>query len=393
MNKIKITISLRKIQDWVLYLFSFSLIFEYWEAFGLIKYLSVGALTGYLYLFSTLANKKIRYNKKEVRNYSIPIVIFFILLTIMSLLNYESVSKISWFNMSIFQCIILFILITIHLSNREPQVAKNALTSYSLGALLLVILSNFGLGMNYSYDMRLTLFGNPPNGLGFMIAIAIIIILSLVFENKNNYNKTRFLFLIPIPFMLKLIAETASRGAFVTLSIGLLFFIIFINMKKIYKIYFSVISLLSAILIVIFMLQSDVLRTRLLLTLTTGDISERSEIFTNFSMLFENPIFGVGETGYYRIANKVLKRFQAPHNVFIELLIYTGIVGFILYSLFLYQILQRVIHTYKYQQYLLPGILFLMTLMLFLNGQGLFIKLVWLIFAVNLGPKKSFTDA
>ena len=178
MNKIKITISLRKIQDWVLYLFSFSLIFEYWEAFGLIKYLSVGALTGYLYLFSTLANKKIRYNKKEVRNYSIPIVIFFILLTIMSLLNYESVSKISWFNMSIFQCIILFILITIHLSNREPQVAKNALTSYSLGALLLVILSNFGLGMNYSYDMRLTLFGNPPNGLGFMIAIAIIIILS-----------------------------------------------------------------------------------------------------------------------------------------------------------------------------------------------------------------------
>jgi O-antigen ligase len=107
-------------------------------------------------------------------------------------------------------------------------------------------------------------------------------------------------------------------------------------------------------------------------------------------MLFENPIFGVGETGYYRIASKVLSRFQAPHNVFIELLIYTGVVGFILYSFFLYQIFKKVIQTYKHQHYILPGILFLMTLMLFLNGQGLFIKLVWLIFAVNLGQQNKY---
>ena len=147
-----------------------------------------------LYLFSIIANKKIRYNKKEVLNYSIIIVLFFILLTIMSLINYESASKISWFNISIFQCIILFILITIHLSNREPQVAKNALISYSAGTILLVILANFDIGMNYSKDMRLTLFGNPPNFLGFMIAVGIIILLSFVFENKSNYNKTRFLF-------------------------------------------------------------------------------------------------------------------------------------------------------------------------------------------------------
>lgn len=376
---------LKKFQDFALYLFAFSLSFEYWDAFGL-KNFSIGAMTGYLYAFSFILNPKFRIDGKESRKYLIPLLLFFIILTFSSAINYTYASAISWFNMSIFQCVVLFILISMHLKNRGLKVANKMLFSYVLGSMLLTILYGFGLGVEYSADMRLTIFGLAANGLGFNSAITLLVIISLVIENKLGYGKKRYLLLLILPLLLKQIAETGSRGAFVALAVGLIVFIFFIKMKRGYKILFFAVGIISVYGMFQYMLQTDVFKSRLQLTIETGDTSDRTEIWSRVIPLFtKNPILGMGETGYNRYAKIKLVEYQGVHNVFIEVLIYTGIVGFILYLMVLYQIYRKSLFLYRYFSYLLPIVLLSMILMLFLNGQGLFVKLVWLIFAYTIG--------
>lgn len=388
---------LKKIQDLALFLFAFSLSFELWNAFDF-KNFSIGAMTGYIYLFSIILYPKFRFDRKESRKYFVPLFLFFIILTISSAINYTYVNDLSWFNMSIFQCIVLFSLIYIHLKDRGSRVANKMLLCYVFGAILLIVLYGFGFGVEYTIDMRLSVFGSFANGLGFNLSVTFIIILSLVFENKPDYGKKRYLLLLVLPLMLKAIAETGSRGAFITLAVGFIIFLFLIKMKKRYKIFFLAVGLLLSYTAFIYMMQTDVFKNRILYSIEEKDTSGRFEIWESVLPLFyENPVLGVGETGYYNYAKDKLTVFQGPHNVFIELLIYTGIIGFICYLMLLYQIYRKSLFSYRNLSFLLPVVLLAMILTLFLNGQGLSIKLVWLFFAYiiasaqpELNKKKAF---
>lgn len=381
--------ALKRFQNFTLYLFAFSLSFEYWDAFGFENF-SIGAITGYLYTLSIILYPKFRINVRQSIKYILPLLLFFFILTFSSAINYSIGSDVSWFNMSIFQCIVLFILISIQLTDRDPIVGSKLLLYYVLGSILLTLLYSVGLGVDYSVDMRVSVFGSFANGLGFNLAITFIIILSFVFENKSSHGKIRYLLLLILPLMLKVIAETGSRGAFVTLAIGVIIFILFIKMRRKYKSIFVVFGIISAYGMFIYMLQTDVFKTRLQLALETGDTSNRTEIWEMVLPLFmNNPVFGIGETGYQNYAPRLLNNYLSPHNVFIELLLYTGVVGLISYSMLLYQIFRKSLLLYRSYTYILPGILLSMSLILFLNGQGLFVKLVWLIFAYILGTKQT----
>lgn len=382
---------LKKIQDWALYLFAFSLSFEYWDAFGF-KNFSIGAITGYIYFFSMILNFQYRNIPFNIGNYLIPTLGFFTILTVMSFINFSDVNGIPWFNISILQCIILFIVLIIHLSNRIAAISRNVLFSYLMGCLLLIVLYSFGFGVSYSVDHRLTVFDSGPNGLGFIGATGLIILLSTVFENKSKTGWRRYLLFLFLPFILKLIAETGSRGAFIILSLGVIIFFLFIKVKFKYKLLYPVLVSIFTFAIFQIIVFSDVLQNRLLLTIISGDTSQRTDIWSSaFPAFLNNPIFGVGETGYYNIARRFLVNYQGPHNVFIEVLVYSGIIGFGFFSVIIYRTFVKSLYVLRLYNYVLPITLFCMVIILFLNGQGLFIKLVWLIFAICISLSKSYS--
>ena len=74
-------------------------------------------------------------------------------------------------------------------------------------------------------------------------------------------------------------------------------------------------------------------------------------------------IFGVGETGYVEISKQALRKITmsgevmygySPHNVLLELLLYTGIFGFMLYIVFWYKIYRCSVCSYRLNSNLLP---------------------------------------
>lgn len=120
-----------------------------------------------------------------------------------------------------------------------------------------------------------------------------------------------------------------------------------------------------------------------------GDFSERKEIWAKiYPMINDSPISGMGSTGYNESISKYYYGlFKSPHNVFLEILVYTGIIGFLFFNIFLIYVF---IFSYKYfNRYgeLLPILLLMPVIGLMLSGQILNVKVIYVIFAYALSRK------
>jgi O-antigen ligase len=114
----------------------------------------------------------------------------------------------------------------------------------------------------------------------------------------------------------------------------------------------------------------------------------------------KNYLFGIGETGY---ALKIGE--MSPHNVFLEVLCYSGIIGLIIFTWFIIKVIRSAYLARKNVGLILPFLLLIPNLGLLLAGQLLYSKIGWVIFSyifaranlstgdrilpVNLVPKKS----
>src|SRR5690606_36113958 len=79
-------------------------------------------------------------------------------------------------------------------------------------------------------------------------------------------------------------------------------------------------------------MRSNVLGTRLSRTIQEGNLAGREEIwYSILPLLKENWIFGVGRTGYIEYITELFGRIKSPHNVIIEVLAYSGVIGLLLF--------------------------------------------------------------
>jgi O-antigen ligase len=97
-----------------------------------------------------------------------------------------------------------------------------------------------------------------------------------------------------------------------------------------------------------------------------------------------NYTFGVGVTGYDKLIGE-----QSPHNVLIEVLCYSGIIGLSIFIFFLYKIGQSSYRILKSESNILPLVFFVNSLGLVLTGQIFAQKIIWLIFAYQIASVSS----
>ena len=377
-KKYQIMSNINRLQNIALYIFVFSINFEMLEVND---NFSVTKFAGILYIITILPQIQSFFSIQSLKPVLLPVIFFFVLLTINNLININELYN-EVISQSMMLNVLFFILMINHV-RKDYLILEKALLFFALGSIFLTLFFILGIGTNYDIDGRLTIFGDNENGIGLKISAALIIILVTIFQNRLKLNWFRFLMLIPLPFMLKFLAETGSRVSVISFALAFALGVVLIKTDAILKkVLIYLVGGIIFFIIIVQLMQTGVLVERLLRSSDSGDLGGRALIWERIIPLIkDHPIFGVGNTGYdfFYMSNFGLNK--SPHNVILEILCYTGIVGLIFYSTFLFQIFLRGYQSYSKNGWLLPLVLLSPILGMIISGQILHFKIGWMIFA------------
>ena len=385
LNKLKLQIKnfmqlLNKIQKIALYLFFFSINFEMMQLFPQNETFSLSKLAAILYFLTVIPQYNFYLRTDNIKRFLVPAFLFFIFETVMNLFNINETAS-AFFDSTLLLNILFFWLIINH-ERKEHLVVEKAMLSFALGAVALTLFFLAGIGVDYEGG-RVSMFGDDQNYIGFRMVVAIFILVFAALQNRLKMGWSRLLLLIPIPFMLNLIFATGSRGAFLSFVTTFVIAIILYKTKDLWKKLVAVfIGLVVLLFIGLALLESPTMKSRLEDSAETGNTAGRTEIWQNvIQIIKKNPIFGIGKTGYEYETTMIYGEYTSPHNVILEILCYTGIIGLIIYFTFLYQIGMSSYFIYKQRSLLLPILLLFPVLGMILSIQILTKKFGWIIFA------------
>jgi O-antigen ligase len=375
---------IKKLQRLSIYIFAFSLNFETVNLFNLdIDYLASKITIVFLFAVTLLNFPAIKSTKKYFV-YLRPLFIFFIYLTYISYL-YRFGSSVSFFYFPLFlDLIILFLLVSA--VKQSPNVLFNSMIAFSLGTIILSILFHLNIGVEVTQDGRMSIFEINQNMLGLYACFAIFTFVHLLFGKINISFIGKFILLGIIFLLFLMLIKTGSRGAFLSFVVGI-FFYLFSNKRisRKTKVLITGAFVITTTLLWVFFMKNSVLFERLDTSVNDGDLSNRDLIWLNlFDIIVNNYTFGVGVTGYDKLIGE-----QSPHNVLIEVLCYSGIIGLSIFIFFLYKIGQSSYRILKSESNILPLVFFVNSLGLVLTGQIFAQKIIWLIFAYQIASVSS----
>jgi O-antigen ligase len=376
-------------QKIALYIFFFSINFEVWDPLNTGGYFSISKLTGFIYLLTIIPQFAYFVRVKTLEHFLLPIWVFFWLLTVMSFLNITDQFN-NFFDFSIFQNIFLFWFLSNH-EQEEPLVLEKGFLIFALGSTALALLFLAGIGVGDAGDGRAMIFGDNSNIIGVKMSISMIVLALAVMQNRLNLGKLRYLFLAFIPILLQLMLATASRVAFISLVVALTAGVILYKAKKAWhKIAVIGMGVIIFIILLNQLLKSEILLLRLLQSSQGGgNLANRNVVWQDIIPIIQKyPFFGIGETGYAEFTQPLFSRVISPHNVFLEVLCYTGAIGLIIYLIFFQQLIKKAYKDYKVDGLLLPLLFLIPVLGILLSGQILNVKIGWCIFAYIAGSSR-----
>ena len=211
---------------------------------------------------------------------------------------------------------------------------------------ILLPIITFGITISSSYIIynyfttnirRATGVFSNVNDTGTLLLISLLFLISY-FEYIDKKHK----YLILLPGLLNILAllVTFSRGAFIGFIAG--FAVYNLRSKKHILIFIMVFLLLFT-----FIYSTPKLKNRFINSLTIKDNMDRINIYmSSLKMIKTHPIKGVGPGNFaevypsYRWEEKSNNKNKAfAHNIFLNMAVETGIIGFILFSILIIMIL------------------------------------------------------
>ena len=375
-------------QNSMLYLYFFLINMESLGAAGVF---SISKLIGILYLIFIFPSFKIFFKiDKSNLKFFWPIFTFLLILIFNSIININSYSS-KVFDVAIFLNVFIFIALVNH-ARKDNLALEKAIFAFALGSLFVSILMFLGIGAETSTVGRITIFGSNSNELGIKLATGLVVIVINLIFNSLKLGRSRLILMLFIPFLLFSIISTGSRSAIMVLflSISIWTFLRFLNAKnKIISMFSTTFFLLFLLFpLIYFSLENEVLSSRINETLSQGDqaLGGREIIWLNYISLFlSNPLFGYGFSGFQHEAYKLIGMVSSPHNVILEVLLYTGIFGTVFYIIFLFKIFYSAYLTQKNNNKILPILLIPSILAYVLANQALPVKFCWMLMAYIIG--------
>ena len=376
---------IKSLQYFFVCLYFASINFEVFSPF--IEELSVSKIAAYLYLGASLLTPKQLFRTDKIKKYIYIPLLLFLLITLVSLFNINYFSS-SFFNTTLLLNIIMFWFLINHY-RRDSRIFDKGFIWFVISSALLGTFYLLGIGADLNLDGRISMFNDNSNGIGVKMAIASLYLFDYTLNNKYKKIYKPYYLLLIIPIVSLLIA-TASRVAFISFFLGIS---LFFTLQKTRKISSKLLIVLVGVVVIIigfnYLQNTDsTILFRLNQSINEGNLTGRDVIWKGYMpTIIDNPIFGVGMTGKSSASIKYFSQDWSPHNVFIEILLYSGFVGLFIFLIFLFYFYKNAYLYYKNNNILYPLLLSLPVMGLLLSGQLLGVKIAWLIFAIAFSRK------
>lgn len=182
-------------------------------------------------------------------------------------------------------------------------------------------------------------FTNQPNMFGILSVLFIAVTLAYI----KIYNKDKNYYLI-VALSFFMIILSKSRTSFISSSVIILLYLLFLEKEKIFK--FILADFFSAFLIISLIIEQDIIKPFINFmykhsnnNILSSRINQVSGLLNNF---LERPLFGNGflvPVLPYRSFGFSLDYIVEPGNLLLSLLSYSGIIGFIIFSIFILKLI------------------------------------------------------
>lgn len=357
---------------------------------------SIGLLSSALYILSMLSY--IRHWKSLGLYYGKAIWSIPIFILIFSFINLANICGYNTpvFPFTMFMCFLLMLFQLIH-GLYDRMAMSYCMYGIAFGGVLMSIFYVLDIGVEFDLDYRLIMFGENSNELGIYMGLSSVVILNdIILNHEFQLNKLRFLFLLIFLPIVNLLLATGSRTAFLIFALSVILIIVFYPTNSMSgKIVFMVIGIVCCCYAMINFISSDsVLLGRLMNTVEDGNTSGRENITESLiPYVLRSPIYGYGQTGYVEVARSALRRISviggvtygySPHNVIMELLLYTGIIGLFFWLKFWWQIAKKSWFLFWNSRLIMSGLMCIPLLACILSGQLLGAKWAYILYAYIL---------
>lgn len=300
----------------------------------------------------------VKFNKLTFKFDGIDYKFFIILFSIFALFfSFFSINiKISLFKSITFILLILFSLIIIPEFTKCYKKKIGVLKIFKNIMLVLIILNTvvFILSTQWAYKTFIARFQgvfSNPNTLGMFLFVSLpVFVYFFLSSNKKLEKIVNFIFILLI-FMLAIF--TFSRAALLGMLIFMMVILFYLK-KRLFKIIF-----LTSIVLLVILFSSPTLME--LLRLSEDPFTYRDRIWQiGLESFSESKIIGKGYgTTQQIMSNKfILKKYDVSkyhlgkhfHNIYVEILCETGLIGIILFSLFIIFTIHKFVRLIKTSQ-------------------------------------------
>lgn len=379
----------QNIQYFCVCLFFASLNFEMFSP--LMEDFSVAKMAALLYLGVMMVTSR---NVFSINNIKRPLYLAFAMffLIVLSSVIHININT-SIVDTTLFLNIIMFWVLLNH-HRCDYRVFHEGLLWFSFTSFLTGVFFFLRIGVTVMPGGRFVVFGENANVLGLKMAVGSLFLLNYCINHSQEEMIFRpWLLAATIPMILLLLA-TASRVALFAFAVGAILFVVFRPVKRNRsKAIWLFVGILFLLVGYQFLLQQDVMMARMDESLKYGDLDGRDVIWKAYwDVIVQNPILGVGLSGANAYSTQVFGMVKSPHNVIIEVALYSGILGLSCFLGFLTHYFLRAWRYKKFRKNLGPLITSMTVLGMVLSGQALDVKLFWVLAAYAISYNVSFAE-
>jgi O-antigen ligase len=276
---------------------------------------------------------------------------------------------------------------------RYERIGTGTLWALTVSCLVLAILQALDITStgNVHEQGRVSAFGINPNSLAWVLSLGLLALVGLAYGREDMSLKVRLLTWLSFGVFAAAIIRTGSRGAIVALVAGFMTFLLK-GRSLGTKLKVGLIALLAIGALVWISSHIEAVRVRWERTLFQADTAGRDKIFqVAWEMCQEQPLIGWGPIHHYFELGSRLghSRPVDPHNLYLWILIETGLLGAVPFFAGLWLCLHA---SWKARHSILgiaPMAMMLCLLIINTKGTGLKDKLFWVVLAYALASSSS----
>lgn len=390
----KILMSLNRLYNYALYLYCFSVGIEALDIFNSGGTFSPSKAAGLMYLFIflvVLITQRFIFISRKMLKAVFPILLVVLLIIINTFIFFDQLSE-TIFDTAMLLNASLFLILINHFQ-KDPNHLRIGFNFFCLGVLITAFFLIFGIGTEINKEGRITLFGNNHNELGFRFVAASAFILSRASFDVSGIFVKNFIILSVFLILVYATSLTASRSALGALVLLIAAYLFFLKSKGVMSAIgklFLFFCLSGVLILATINSEASLARIQSSQSQNITDpnaLGGRVLLWQNaYSTIKENWLIGVGISGYESLQKKELGYPTArdPHNVFLEVLLYTGIIGFLIFLIFIYKIFKLSVLINKKRNDAFPLIIFPVLICILFFNQAFGVKLFWLLSSYSL---------